>query len=120
LQDIIKIRAVQELSASRAVDFVFRLKTAVRAQLGDAVAEPQLLSELVELERQIDQVALAAFDIFVGCREQLSQLRINEVKRGVAWVVSKLNDRGFTLEPAPIRPSGAASGGRNGQRGGRP
>ncbi len=97
LHEIVKIRAVQQLSASQAVGFVFHLKQAIRVELGDAVRDPQLSSELAELEGQIDRIALAAFDLFVQCREQVHELRINEVKRRVSWVVERLNSG----EPGP-------------------
>jgi len=98
LHEIIKIRAVQQMTASQAVGFIFLLKDAVRAELGDAVSEPRLATELVELEKRIDSIALAAFDVFVKHREHLSELRINEVKRRISWVVEKMNQR--DLEPA--------------------
>jgi hypothetical protein len=104
LEEIIKIRAVQQLSASQAVSFVFQLKEVIRAELGESVREPRLAAELVELDGKIDGVALTAFDVFVQCREQVYQLRVNEAKRRVSWVVDKLNQRGVGLEPAPVDP----------------
>lgn len=98
LREIIKVRAVQQFSASEAVSFVFRLKEAVRAELGERAAERRLAAELTELEGRIDRIALAAFDVFVECREQVFELRVNEVKRRIAWAVKKMNERG--LDPA--------------------
>ncbi len=97
LHEIIKIRAVQQFSASLAVGFVFLLKDAIRAELGDAVTGQRCLPDLTGFERRIDGVSLAAFDIFVECRERVSELRINEVKRRVSWAVEKMNQSG--LEP---------------------
>ncbi len=91
LYGLVKMRAVQEFSASEAVGFVFQLKEAIRDQLAEAAHQPPLAAELAELERRIDQVALAAFDAFVECREQVYELRINEVKRNVSWVMEKMN-----------------------------
>ena len=93
LHDIVKIRAVQQFSASEAVGFVFQLKEAVQAELADAVKDPWLCRELTKLESQIDQIALAAFDIFVQCREQVYDLRVNEVKRRVSWIMDKMSQR---------------------------
>ena len=89
LEDIIRIRAVQELDPSRAVSFVFRLKDAIRAEMGQASSDPQALAELAQLERRIDEVALAAFDVFVRCREQVCELRVNELKRQIPWVMER-------------------------------
>ncbi len=46
LHDIISIRAVQELPASQAVGFVFELKDAIRAELGESAADPRDLEGL--------------------------------------------------------------------------
>ncbi|OHB72521.1 MAG: hypothetical protein A2V70_00955 [Planctomycetes bacterium RBG_13_63_9] len=103
LDEVMKIRAVQEFSASEAVGFVFRLKEAVRAELADVAGDPRLGSELVKLERRIDRIALAAFDVFVECRERMCELRINEAKRRVPWVVAKINQRDGDPEAAQTR-----------------
>jgi hypothetical protein len=106
LDGIVRIRAVQQFSASQALSFVFRLKEAVRTELGAAAGDSRFSAELAELERRIDQVALAGFDVFVKCREQVSELRVNEAKRQVSWVLKKLGQRGLRLEP----PCGSAAG----------
>jgi hypothetical protein len=98
LHEIVRIRAVQEFSASEAVRFVFHLKAAVRAELTKASRDRRFSSELAEFEDQIDRIALVAFDVFVECREQVCELRVNEVKRRVSWVVDRMNRRG--LDPA--------------------
>jgi len=102
LSEIIKIRAVQAFSASQAVGFVFRLKKAIRTELRTAASDPRLSPDLAELEGQIDRIALAAFDVFVQCREQVCELRVNEIKRSVSWIVDKLNQRGSDPELARI------------------
>lgn len=94
LTDIIRIRAVQELPAARAAGFVFGLRRAIRAELPEAVSDPQWSAEWAQLDNHIDRVALAAFDIYVDCRERVFQLRVDEVKRRVSWVVDKMNQRG--------------------------
>ena len=102
LHEIMKIRAVQQFAPSQAVAFVFRLKEVVRAELGGAAVDPQFSKELAGLDVQIDRIALAAFDSYVGCREQVYQLRINEVKRQVSWVVGKVNQQDPELELVQI------------------
>jgi len=93
LHEIISTRAVQDLPPSRIVGFVFELKDAIRKELGGAADEPQFASDLTGLDNQIDRIALDAFDIFAECRERLCELRVNEVKRQVAWIVGKMNAR---------------------------
>lgn len=102
VKEIVKIRAVQEFSASEAVRFVFQLKEAVRAELATAAREPGIAAELLEFEGRIDRVALAAFDTYVQCREQVSQLRINEAKRNVSWIVEKMSKRDGDTKPPRV------------------
>jgi hypothetical protein len=93
LRDIIKIRAVQEFTASQAVRFVFGLKDAMRVELKGERDDPQFRSDVYAFEARVDRVALDAFDLFVECREQVYELRVNEAKRRVAWVIGKINER---------------------------
>ncbi len=95
LRDIIKIRSVQEFTPARAVSFVFLLKRAIREELGPELRDPERQTELWAFERRIDQVALYAFDIYTQCRDQVSQLRINEIKRRVSGLLRRT---GWTLD----------------------
>jgi len=99
LLEIIRIRAVQEISPARAVGFVFGIRQAIQAALGESVLGATPTSELQELEQQIDRIALCAFDIYVECRENVYKLRIDEVKRRVSWVMDKMNEH--DPDPAP-------------------
>jgi len=72
---------------------VFHLKSLIRTEVAGA-GDPDAASELATLDGEIDRIALAAFDIFAQCREQVYQLRVEEVKRRVAWVIDKLNQSG--------------------------
>jgi hypothetical protein len=94
LEDIIRIRAVQDFSPARALSFVFLFKDAVRAELGRQCREAPLAGELATLEKHVDRMALHAFDIYMQRREQVCELRVNEVKRSVGKMVERLNRRG--------------------------
>jgi hypothetical protein len=89
--DIMRIRAVQQMSPSAAVGFVFRLKDAIRAELGDELRNGSLRDEMAEMEQRVDAVALAAFDVFAEQRELVSELRINELKRNIPWATGRTN-----------------------------
>lgn len=91
LHEIIKVRAVQQFPASEAIAFVFLLKDAVRTELGPTIEELQLTADLAAFEARIDRMALLAFDMFMESREQVFQLRVNEAKRRVAWLVDRMN-----------------------------
>ncbi len=76
LNAIIRLRAVQDLTASQAVGFVFLLKPIVR-EFG-----PE--HDTLRIEERIDRLALMAFDKYMQCREQLANIRLSESRRKVA------------------------------------
>jgi hypothetical protein len=78
LTEIIKIRTVQDFSPSRAVDIVFLLKQAVREVLAGGITGDRW-AELLDFESRIDRLALLAFDIYMKCRENICEIRVNEV-----------------------------------------
>jgi hypothetical protein len=94
LDEIVKIRAVQDFSPSQALSFIFLLKNAVRKEFGGRIDKQGLMAELAEFESRIDQVALLAFEIYVHCREQVYQLRVDEVKRSVSGIMTRFNRKG--------------------------
>jgi hypothetical protein len=88
LEDIVRIRSVQDLAPSRAVGFVYLLRAAVRQELGDALAGAHA-GELAELDARVEQLALVAFDTYVGLREHAYQLRQEELRRSVASILRR-------------------------------
>jgi hypothetical protein len=82
LEEVIKIRAVQEFSPSQAVSFVFLLKDAIREEIADPLVAAKAREGLLEIEDRIDQMALFAFDIYVKWREQVYNLRLQEIRKG--------------------------------------
>src|ERR1035437_3892403 len=79
LDAIIRIRAVQDLTASEAVGFVFLLKPILLELQPER--NPALLDVL--LNDRIDRLALMAFDKYMQCREQLADIRVNEGRRRI-------------------------------------
>jgi hypothetical protein len=80
LDPIIRIRAVQDFTASRAVSFIFSLKQVVRDNLTKELKDAAMGAELLEIESAIDDLALIAFDIYVECREKIYELKANQEK----------------------------------------
>ncbi len=80
LDDIIRIRAVQEFSPSEAVDFLFVLKDVIREELEKEVRDGEIPPDWRELDRRIDRLALAGFELYAQCREKLFEIRVQEVK----------------------------------------
>jgi hypothetical protein len=104
LDEIIKIRAVQDFSPSQALSFVFLLKNAVRVELGGKVVNLELLADLAQFESRIDQVALLAFESYTNCREQVYNLRVDEVKRSVSAIVTTFCRKGIKPDSASEPP----------------
>jgi len=82
LDQIIRMRAIQDFTPSQAVVPFLELKWVIRQVLADDKKSSALPQDLAELDCNIDRVALAAFDIYTSCREQLYQVRIRELKSG--------------------------------------
>lgn len=77
LDAIIRLRAVQDLTASQAVGFVFLLKPILRELAPEH--DPVWFGE------RIDRLALMAFDKYMQCREQLAEIRLRESRRRLAY-----------------------------------
>ena len=90
LDEIVKIRSIQDFTPAQAVSFVFSLRQIIRDELGKEL-DSSRLAELTEFETRIDQLALFAFDIYVKCRERLYEIRVGEVKRSVSGLMRRLN-----------------------------
>jgi hypothetical protein len=80
LDEINKIRAVQDHTASRAVAYIFFLKTAIREEI-DEKSEGRIVEDLLSLESQIDGMALLAFDSYMRCREKLFEIKCDDIRR---------------------------------------
>jgi hypothetical protein len=91
LERLIKIRSIQELGASQTVGFIFGLKAVLRSELAALLREPGAQAEWTQIEHSVDQLLLLAFDVYARCREQLFDIRVNEVKRTVSGLVRRIN-----------------------------
>jgi hypothetical protein len=79
LDGIVRIHAVQDFTAAQATAFPFFLKQVLRSEF--AADRARYSDELAALEARIDELALLAFDLFMKCREQIYEARVNEIKR---------------------------------------
>ena len=99
LDGIIRIRSLQDFTPSETVGFVFELKTALSDAMGAQLREPKLSHLLADLESRIDRVALLAFEKYTECREQLNQLRRNELENRMIRPPERANARAAVLRP---------------------
>ena len=91
LDNIIRVRAVQDFTPSQAVAFIFDLKRLVREELGEEIRQGQLSEELWRFEEATDKMGLLALDIYMKCREEIYEVRVKEVKRSVSRLVERAN-----------------------------
>jgi hypothetical protein len=84
LDIVVRIRAVQEFTPSQALAPFLELKWVVKQVFSAGKETRPLLAALDDLDCTIDRMALAAFDIYAACREQLYQNRVQELKSGRA------------------------------------
>lgn len=81
LDRIVRIRAIQDFSASQALAFIPTIKGIVRRELARDLAKQDMSEELRQFEERLDQVLLMAFDIFMSVRQRVYEIKCEEVKR---------------------------------------
>lgn len=82
LEQILKIRAIQEFSPSQAVAPLNAVKHITREILAADKERRHLVAELYDFEFAVDLAVLTAFDIYMQCRERLYRTRVQEIKTG--------------------------------------
>ena len=80
LDQIIRIRAVQNFTPSQATAFILSLKRILREILAKELRDSRIAAEFVIVESKIDQLCLLAFDIYMQCREKIFQISANETR----------------------------------------
>ncbi|MDP2167128.1 MAG: RsbRD N-terminal domain-containing protein [Thermodesulfovibrionales bacterium] len=93
LDNILRVRAVQDFKPAEAVSFIFLLKKAIREEMKNL--NGQTLGELPELESGIDELALCAFNVYMKCREDLYTVKANELRN----MTSRLLERANIIRP---------------------
>ncbi len=91
LNDIVKMRAVQDFTAGQAVAFPFLLKKILRKECAADIS--RCPDEFVDLEARIDEMAVLAFDLFMASRERLFEIKYNEAKRSL-FMLEKIQQNG--------------------------
>ncbi|MHB8204113.1 MAG: RsbRD N-terminal domain-containing protein [Desulfomonilaceae bacterium] len=90
LDDIVRIRAVQQFSASDALGFIFLLKKSLRESIPEKMMKDQhLVGELLRLESRVDSLVLTSFDIYMKCREKLFEMRAMEIRNRTSRILER-------------------------------
>jgi hypothetical protein len=89
LDEIIRIRALQNFSPSQALAFVFLLKNVIRQELAEEIQKEDLAAEVLDLESRIDGLALLGFDVYTKRQGKLGEIRVDEMKRRISGLMRK-------------------------------
>src|SRR5665647_1478795 len=89
LDEIIRIRALQDFAPSQALAFIFLLKNVIRQELAEEIQKENLAPEILDLESRIDGLALLGFDIYTKRREKIYEIKADEAKRRVSGLMRK-------------------------------
>jgi hypothetical protein len=97
LDEIIRIRALQDFAPSQALAFIFLLKNVIRQELAEEIQKENLAAEILDLESRIDGLALLGFDVYAKCREKLYEIRTGEMKTRISAFMRKSGLSGDSL-----------------------
>ncbi len=115
VQGIVRVRAVQDISDRDALAFVFAVKQAARAALGEDAETERGRRELDELGTAVDRLALVAFACYVRCREEIFSIRTRELQRRTASLLRRTAGVDLSIpgadEAAGCSPDPASEGG---------
>jgi hypothetical protein len=85
---VIRVRAVQELSPSKAVGFVFDLRGLLREVVGDTNAGTR--ESLDTIDQRIERLGMYAFDVYMSCREQMWAIRAQEIRNQSVGIMERV------------------------------
>lgn len=91
LDSVVKVRAIQDMSAPQAVSFLLLLKDVVRHEFAGQISEYDLWDQFIGVCGKIDRMTLMAFDIYMRSREKLYEIRANEWKRRSGKLLERNN-----------------------------
>ena len=80
LDPIVRVRAIQNFSPSKAIAFVLVIKKIIRKHLSMDSKDSRLMKDLLDFEDRVDAMSLFAFDIYTQCREKIFDLKAKEEK----------------------------------------
>jgi len=89
LEEIIKIRAIQDFAPSQALSFVFDIKLIVREELLSGNSSGSVAKELDTFELNIDKLIRLAFDIYTKCRDKIHDIKLKEIKARTQSIFDK-------------------------------
>lgn len=87
VDEIVRVRAIQDMSPEHAVGIFFAMKQIIRETLRESGQLAEVLDALLMVESRIDSVVLLAFGAYARSRETLHKLRVEENKRQYSQIL---------------------------------
>ena len=87
--EISKVWAVQSLTPSDALGYLYKLKRVIGDIHNRDKMEMNLSYELSMLFDRIDRYTLIAFDVYTGCREKIFELKAGTIKNQVSGILRR-------------------------------
>jgi len=88
LDNIIRVRAIQDFSPSEAVSFIFSLKEVIRKQLEKEIYDQKMFRELLVLETRIDSLANSDFVLCGKLSDKTKRLNFyKRVWKAAIWLM---------------------------------
>ncbi len=92
LDQLVRVRAVQEFTATQAAGIIFLLKPLARRYAKEFGGGESTLWDLLQFESKIDSLALLAFETYCACKEQVTKLQVDEVKRRHGYLLKRVQE----------------------------
>lgn len=91
LDRFMQVRAVQDFTPSRAVDFLLTLKQIMRETFNNVIRGTDLGDEFQLSVSLIDRMVLISFESYTKYREKLYELKVNEFKHMAFRLLERAN-----------------------------
>ncbi len=93
LEQIIRIRSVQDFSPSQAVSFMNSLKTVITGQLETEIHKYNLLDEWGKFETRIDSLTQCAYELHTQMKQRIDIIRTKEIDKSERFVKRLMESR---------------------------
>jgi hypothetical protein len=81
LEEIIKVRAVQNFTPEAAVSFMALLKKALASEVNPGNKSAESIQEMIGLDERIDHLSNACSNIYADCKLRIDRIRFSEQKK---------------------------------------
>ncbi len=93
LERIIRIRAVQDFTPSRAVSFMDSLKPSIISKLKTELNKYSLWDEWAEFETRIDSLSQCAYELHAEMKKRIDIIRTREIDKGEKFLTRLMESR---------------------------